>query len=164
MGVRPGFKESEVGMIPEDWVVNPLKAITQPNRPISYGIVQTGPNLPNGIRCIRVVDVADGRINEEGLITTSKQISESYRRTILQSGDLIMPLRGKVGDLAFVTEGFAGCNLTRGLALIAAREEYSPLYCGQYIRSSTTRSRLEQSMNGSALQEIPIGTRADSCG
>jgi type I restriction enzyme S subunit len=158
MGLKPGYKQTEMGVIPEDWEVERLDSITEPSRPISYGIVQTGPNLSNGIRCIRVVDVGNGRINEVGLINTSKQISESYKRTILQANDLIMPLRGKVGDLAVVVHEFAGCNLTRGLALLAILGKYSHSYCAQFIRSSATRARLDQSMNGSALQEIPIAT------
>ena len=153
-----GYKQTEVGVIPEDWEVSHLESITDPKRAISYGIVQTGPNLPNGIRCLRVVDIDHGKINTGDMITTSKTISDSYKRTILKAEDLVMPLRGKVGDVAIVGEDLAGCNLTRGVALIAVRSDWSARYCRQYIWSSSTRKRLEQSMNGSALQEIPIAT------
>ena len=154
--LKPGYKQTEVGVIPEDWDVSNLESITDPQRTISYGIVQTGPSLANGIRCLRVVDIGNGKINSEGMITTSKTISDSYKRTILKAEDLIIPLRGKVGDIAIITDDFVGCNLTRGLALIAIRTSFSSHYCKQYISSSSTRRRLEQSMNGSALQEIPI--------
>jgi len=69
-----------------------------------------------------------------------------------------MPLRGKVGEIAIIGEDLAGSNLTRGVALIAVRSDWSARYCRQYISSSSTKNRLEQSMNGSALQEIPIAT------
>ena len=156
--VPPGYKQTEVGVIPEDWEIEPLGALTDPKRPISYGIVQTGPSVPNGVRCLRVLDVDDGRVNKSDLITTTKSISDAYKRTVLRSGDLVMPLRGKVGDVASVDEYLAGCNLTRGLALIAIRSEWSASFCKHLISSIATRSRLEQSMNGSALQEIPIAT------
>lgn len=154
--VPQGYKHTEVGVIPEDWEVSNLESITDPKRVISYGIVQTGPNMQNGIRCLRVVDIDDGKINSGDMIATSKTISDSYKRTILKAEDLVMPLRGKVGDIAIVSEDLAGCNLTRGVALIAVRQDWSARYCRQYISSSFTRKRLEQSMNGSALQEIPI--------
>ncbi len=156
--ISAGYKQSEVGVIPDDWELNHLESITDQKRTISYGIVQTGPNLTNGIRCLRVVDIDDGKINTEDMISTSKAISDSYKRTILRADDLVMPLRGKVGDVAIVTEDMAGWNLTRGVALIAIRSDWSARYCRQYISSSSTRARLEQSMNGSALQEIPIAT------
>ena len=156
--VRPGYKRTEVGMIPDDWDVSPLGSLTDLKRPISYGIVQTGPTVANGVRCIRVVDVHNGRINKADLITTSAAISQAYERTILRSGDLVMPLRGKVGDVAQVDDDIAGSNLTRGVALIALRPAMSGSFCQQFISATSTRSRLEQSMNGSALQEVPIAT------
>ncbi|MDD2465742.1 MAG: restriction endonuclease subunit S [Desulfobulbus sp.] len=157
-GIPAGYKQTEVGVIPEDWEILNLESITDPKRSISYGIVQTGPNIQNGIRCLRVVDIEDGKINSGDMITTSKTISDSYKRTILQAEDLVMPLRGKVGDIAIVNDELSGCNLTRGVALIAVRPDWSARYCRQYISSSSTRNRLEQSMNGSALQEIPIAS------
>jgi len=114
MEVKPGYKQTEVGVMPEDWEVVTLHSLTDQKRPISYGIVQTGPSVPNGVRCLRVLDIDDGRINKSGLITTTKAISDAYKRTVLKSGDLVMPLRGKVGDVALVDEDLAGCNLTRG--------------------------------------------------
>lgn len=158
MEVKPGYKQTEVGVIPEEWDVRRLDKLTEQQRPISYGIVQTGANLPNGIPCLRVVDINDGIINKTDLIRTSKRISDAYRRTILKAGDLVMPLRGKVGDVGIVDSELEGANLTRGVALLAVRKEHNAQYCRQFISWSATRKRLEQSMNGSALQEIPIAT------
>ena len=156
MNVPAGYKQTEVGVIPEDWGVQSLGILTDSNRPISYGIVQTGPNVANGVRCLRVLDIENGRINKSDLITTTREISTSYKRTILKAGDLVMPLRGKVGEVGAVDEDLAGSNLTRGVALIAIRSEWSGSFCRQFIAAPSTRGRLEQSMNGSALQEIPI--------
>src|SRR5207237_1822642 len=120
--------------------------------------VQTGPNIPNGIPCLRVVDIHDGRINKTDLICTTQRIGDSYRRTVLKSGDLVMPLRGKVGDVGEIDEELAGANLTRGVALLAIRPELSGPYCRHALSWTATRERLEKSMNGSALPEIPIAT------
>ena len=157
-GVPAGFKLTEVGVIPEDWTIEALSAITEPSRPISYGIVQTGPAVINGIPCIRVVDISNGKIQTGNLITTSGKISESYRRTILQEGDIVIPLRGKVGEIAIVDRNIRGANLTRGVALIALKDEYYPQYVKQYLSSRESADRLLASMNGSALQEITIAT------
>ena len=154
----PGYKSSEVGVIPDDWDIVSLSAMTDPHRPISYGIVQTGPGVTNGVQCLRVLDINDGCISKTNLITTSKQISAAYQRTVLKPGDLVMPLRGKVGDVGQVDQELEGANLTRGVALIALSASWDAAFCKQIISSSATRRRLEQSMNGSALQEIPIGT------
>ena len=156
MGVKPGYKRTAVGVIPEEWEVSSLADVTETSRPISYGIVQTGQNVPNGIPCIRVVDIDDGRISTDDLVRTSKEISDSYRRTVLRARDLVMPLRGKVGDVAEVDSNLDGANLTRGVALISVQRHLSSSYFRHALSSPKARRRLEQSMNGSALQEIPI--------
>jgi type I restriction enzyme, S subunit len=151
-------RNTDVGEIPADWVVRDLGSLTDPQRPISYGIVQTGPQIPNGVRCLRVLDIENGRVNTRDLITTSKAISDSYKRTQLELGDLVMPLRGKVGDVAVVGRDLTGANLTRGVGLIAVKAETCGSFVMQVIRSPASRSRLANSMNGSALQEVPIAT------
>lgn len=158
MELKPGYKMTEVGVIPEDWEVRNMSEITDPQRPISYGIVQTGPNVQNGIPCLRVLDINDGQINKSELITTTKQISDAYRRTVLKEGDLVMPLRGKVGDVGIIDSELEGANLTRGVALIAILPSWNGQFCRQLISWPVTRKRLEHTMNGSALQEIPIAT------
>jgi type I restriction enzyme, S subunit len=156
--VPEGYKQTEVGVIPKDWKINRLDNLTQPQRPISYGIVQTGKQIPNGVGCIRVVDINDGGINDQNLITTSQAISDSYKRTILTSGDLIIALRGKIGELAVVPEKLNNTNLTRGVALIALKDNYLSNFYRQYLSSSNSKIRLQNSLNGSALQELPIAT------
>jgi len=158
MGVNPRYKQTEVGEIPDDWGIASLGELTDEKRPISYGIVQTGPAISNGVRCIRVVDIHDGKVNQAELITTSTSISDSYKRTVLKAGDLVMPLRGKVGEVALIDEALEGCNLTRGVALIGLRSGLSASFFKQAISSCATRGRLVLAMNGSALQEIPIAT------
>jgi type I restriction enzyme S subunit len=153
--VTEGYKQTEVGVIPDDWSVFKLGSITQNQRPISYGIVQTGPRVYGGIKCLRVVDISNGMISKDDLITTTIKISNSYKRTQLQLNDLVIPLRGKVG---IVDEELVGDNLTRGVALIALKSGYYALYIKQIISFEGSATRLESSMNGSALQEIPIAT------
>ena len=158
MELKPGYKLTEVGVIPEDWSVARLDSITDPRRPISYGIVQTGHLINNGVRCVRVVDIENGRINPNNLITTSNEISDSYRRTVLQEGDLVIALRGKIGELARVDSGLVGANLTRGVAILSQNEAHDSKYLLHYLSSPISKRILERNLNGSALQEIPIAT------
>ncbi|OEE62293.1 restriction endonuclease subunit S [Vibrio splendidus] len=156
--VPDGYKQTEVGVIPDDWTVSTLNSLTMKKRPISYGIVQTGRKINGGIPCLRVLDIVDGKINSENLIFTTQRISDSYKRTQLIENDLVMPLRGKVGEVGLISKELVGANLTRGVALIALEKEYVPQYVKQALCSESAKNRLLNSMNGSALQEISIGT------
>ncbi|WP_153009327.1 restriction endonuclease subunit S [Shewanella frigidimarina] len=155
---RKGTKHSELGEIPEDWEVVELSSITQKQRPISYGIVQTGPRVNDGVRCLRVVDISNGLISKDDLITTTVEISNSYKRTQLQLNDLVIPLRGKVGEVGIIDVDLVGDNLTRGVALIALKNGFSAKFIKQIITFENSAKRLESSMNGSALQEVSIAT------
>ena len=75
MEVRPSYRQTVAGKLPEDWDVRPLETITDPSRPISYGIVQTGRRLRSGIPCVRVVDIDNGRVRADDLIKTSPEIT-----------------------------------------------------------------------------------------
>lgn len=141
---------------PAEWQTKRLDEITNTQKPISYGIVQTGKPIHNGVKCIRVVDIKNGRINPEDLITTSEEISTAYKRTILSTGDLVIALRGKIGELALIEPALAGSNLTRGVALISPTDEVDSEYLLHYLSSAESRRVFEKNLNGSALQEIPI--------
>ncbi|MBL3655106.1 restriction endonuclease subunit S [Fulvivirga sediminis] len=152
-----GYKRTKYGIIPIDWNLFDLQDIVDSKRPISYGIVQTGPPVEDGINCIRVTDLIDGSVSTENLITTSHQISNSYKRTILIEEDIIIALRGKIGQAALVTKKLEGFNLTRGVALIATKKCYSSRFVIQQLTSPHSKALLEKSLNGSALKELSIG-------
>ncbi len=154
---RPGYKQTPLGWIPEEWECMTLSKITKIDRPISYGIVQTGPPVTNGIKCVRVVDIKHGKIDPSNLITTTKKISDAYKRTILQENDLIVALRGKIGEMAIVDSTSAGFNLTRGIAIISLKSDFESKYIYQQFTSPHSIKVLESSLNGSALQELSIG-------
>ncbi len=155
-GLRAGYKQTEVGAIPEDWDCRTLEDLTDPARPIGYGIVQTGKSIFNGVKCVRVVDIIAGRIDTDQLITTTPEISHSYKRTLLRESDLIIALRGKIGAVAVVDQELAGANLTRGVALLSASDSFHSGYLSQYLSSTVGKNTIEKNLNGSALQEIPI--------
>lgn len=158
MELRAGYKQTEVGIIPEDWHRKSLESLTDPARPIGYGIVQTGKPVLNGVKCVRVVDIVNGMVDTESLITTSEAISQAYKRTILRDGDLILALRGKIGAVAVVTAELAGSNLTRGVALLSKGPSFDSRFLAHYLSSSRGRAEFDRNLNGSALQEIPIAS------
>lgn len=152
------MKQKEIkNKIPLDWVEIELGKLVDEKRPVSYGIVQTGEPVEGGIPCIRVTDIIDGKIDTSNLITTSQKISDGYKRTLLKKGDLVMALRGKIGQIAKIGDELVGANLTRGVALIALKDNYCSDFILQQISSDRTIKVFERSLNGSALQELSIG-------
>lgn len=151
------MKDSVLGKIPVSWEVVELEALIDPKRPIRYGIVQTGENLEDGIPCIRVVDFNRRDFNKQVMIKTSPEISKLYQTTILEEGDIVFPLRGKIGAVKLINENAIGANLTRGIALISNSKKINSTYLLWQIRSTAVRKLIELEVNGTTLKEIPIG-------
>lgn len=151
------FKDSLVGRIPASWDIIELSILVKKERPVTYGIVQTGTNIEGGIPCVRVVDLMKNDLSTDDMIRTSQEISQQYKRTILQEGDIMFALRGDIGRVRIAGSSLVGSNLTRGVALISPSEKVISGYLLWSLRSPTVRSLILDGVNGSALQEIPLG-------
>ena len=99
----------------------PLKRYVDPTRPITYGIVQAGPDVPDGVPYIRPVDMDShsGIPDVSQLRTTSREIASQYRRSAVRSGDLIVSIGPSYGKTMIVPTTLDGANLTQGTARVA---------------------------------------------
>lgn len=144
-------------MIPEGWERSTVAGVSAV--PVSYGVVQTGEPVENGVPCVRVVDIANGDLNPASMITTSPEVSAAYSRTILKEGDLMIALRGIIGQAAQATSELEGCNLTRGIARISPKKgAVTSDFLLQLLNGPEFKNLINRQANGSALQEISIAT------
>ncbi|TOP58514.1 hypothetical protein CGH12_13625 [Vibrio parahaemolyticus] len=138
-----------------EWQKLTLKQVSTKN--ISYGVVQTG-DKDLIVPCVRVVDLTSGSLNRDTFIKTSEAINQSYKKTILESGELMVALRGVIGLTRAVPVDLVGCNLTRGIARISPdQKRFSSQFIEQALNTPKSSQRFDQLKNGSALKEISIG-------
>lgn len=154
--IKGGYKKTKLGWIPEDWKVLSLENLVKKDRPVRYGIVQTGENISDGISCLRVVDLTSRNFDKNNMIKTTPEISQSYSKTLLEKDDIVFALRGEIGDVILVDERLEGVNLTRGVALISHNSEVLPEYLLWQLRSPLVRHKMLLEVNGTSLKEIPI--------
>src|SRR4051812_45928862 len=88
-----------------------LQELTDPERPITHGVVKPGPEDPvSGVLFVRGGDISNGSIAVGNLRTITQEVSRPYARTVLRGGELIMSLVGNPGEVAMVPESLAGAN------------------------------------------------------
>lgn len=134
-----------------------LKDIVKKDTVITYGIVQAGPHVVDGVPYIRSGDVKKGVIYKNDLLKTSIEISNKYSRTICQAGDVIITIRANVGDVAIIPKGMSGCNLTRGIALVSPNENLiNSAFLYQTLSSDGFRFLLSKYIKGSTFKEISL--------
>ena len=134
-----------------------LQNLTDPDRPITYGVVKPGPEDPStGVVFIRGGDISNGSINEEHLRTITQQVSRPYARTILRGGEVVISLVGNPGEVAIVPDRLAGANLARQAGLIALRPEIDAAYIKYYLMSPPGLAELFQRTQGAVQQVINL--------
>jgi len=129
-----------------EWEVAPLGDLVEPTRGISYGIVQPGSPVPDGVPIVRVSDVRNGRIAVGDPLRVAESIEAAYARTRLRGGELLLTLVGTVGETAVVPPALAGWNTARAVAVIPVRGEI-----GAYWVQIALRSPVVQELIGSRL-------------
>jgi type I restriction enzyme S subunit len=151
------FKDSPVGRIPKCWKVHSLDDLTDPKRPITYGIVQAGPHIDNGVPYIRVSDMKGESLSIYGMLKTSPEIAQKFTRSAVGVGDIVYALRGDIGKVLPVPEALNGANLTQGTALISKSERISMFFLIWAMRSENVMVQTNDLAKGSTFSEMTLG-------
>ena len=130
-----------------EWEVVALGRLIEPDRGISYGIVQPGFPVPAGVPIVRVSDVRDGRITTTDPLRVTPVIEAAYSRTRLKGGELLLTLVGTVGETAIVPESLAGWNTARAVAVIPVRKEIGSYWVQIALRTPAVREIIHSRLN-----------------
>lgn len=153
----PGlYKMSALGWIPKEWDCERLDAIVAADSPITYGVVQPGPEVDGGVPFIRGGDIYGGKILAEQLRTISGRVSNGYRRTQLCGGEILMSLVGYPGEVGIVPEFLIGANIARQAALIRLSHRDSSRYVMHYLSSEGGKRQVLGQSLGSAQQVVNL--------
>ena len=140
-------------MVPKGWNTKPLSEIVKEK--ISYGIVQAGPHIIDGIPYIKSSDVK-GKIDPDTLQKTSQEIHFKYRRSAVHPGDIVFSLRGNIGASAIVPEDLLEANLTQGTARISVLESHCNLFYYYQLASEKLLNIINNLSKGSTFKEIAL--------
>ena len=149
------YKESPLGWIPKEWEVKPLADFTQHD--ITYGIVQAGPHVENGVPYIRTGDMAGDTLIKDELLCTSRTIANSYKRSEVRVGEIVCAIRATVGKVLRVPPDLDGANLTQGTARIAPSASTNATFLLWAIRTERTQRTIMSSIKGTTFSEITLG-------
>lgn len=141
---------------PMGWDVVKLGSLINSGTVITYGIVQAGEKLEEGIPYIRTSDIKDGVIQEDDLLKTSSKIANKYKRSEVHENDLVISIRATVGTIAKVPATLDGANLTQGTAKISVGEKIDADYLLNFIRSQGCQHWISQQVKGATFREITL--------
>lgn len=134
-----------------------LSEVVAPERSVTYGIVQAGPEVPDGVPYIKTGDIRNGRILEERLSRTSPAIAADYSRSAVSTGDIVISIRATVGTTAVVPPSLDGANLTQGTARISPGDSVRTAYLLSYLRTEAVQRWIQTQVKGATFREITLG-------
>ncbi|MGX1794233.1 restriction endonuclease subunit S [Streptomyces albidoflavus] len=142
--------------LPSDWRWTPLMHLTDPLRQIMYGIVLPGPNVPEGVPIVKGGDVAANRLSPKSLNRTTREIEAGYARSRLRGGDLVIAIRGSVGELAVVPDELTGANLTQDAARISVDTSVHARWLRLVLESPVMTHQIQRRVTGATIKGINI--------
>jgi len=134
-----------------------LEDLVEPDCSLSYGIVQPGDEVAEGLHIVRPVDMNTDVVMLEGLKRIDPALANSYARTTLKGNDILLCVRGTTGTVALAHSELAGANVTRGIVPIRFAPEKISHQFGYYLlRSEPAQLQIQAKTYGTALQQINI--------
>jgi type I restriction enzyme S subunit len=158
--VPVGYKQTEVGVIPEDWGVVSLVDIVDSSRSIRYGIVQPGKYDMHGRYMIRGQDysLVNGWASPEELFRVTPEVEIPYKNARVKTGDLIMTIVGYCGHVEEIPEWLDGANLTQTTARIAILpRKADSRFCKYVIQSEIGVKQVGYFIKGAAQPGLNCG-------
>jgi Type I restriction modification DNA specificity domain len=136
----------------------PLKRFVDPRRPITYGIVQAGPNIENGIPYIRPVDMYEhqGVRDQRALLRTSPEIAFAYSRSTVHTNDIVVSIGPSFGKTMIVGPELQGANLTQGTARVAPSTRVHVQYLRWALRSKVASEYWESVVSGATFRALNL--------
>ena len=124
------------------------------SKKISYGIVQAGDHVPDGMPYIKSQDL-NGLLTLDKLERTSAEIAKKYRRSEVTPGDIVFSLRGNIGVAQIVPDSIPVSNLTQGTARISVGDDCNKYICCA-LQSSDVVRQVQAYAKGSTFREISL--------
>lgn len=154
---KPGYKQTEVGIIPEDWEVKELSELTTL---LTNGFVGKATdfytNSDDGVIYIQGFNVEENSYNLTGIKRVTLAFHKKHSKSNLLEGDLLTIQTGEIGLTSIVPKELEGSNCH---ALIISRfnKKFDPKYFSYYFNSFHGRTRLRDIETGSTMKHLNVG-------
>ena len=155
MELKPGYKKTDVGVIPEEWDTSPCSAVSER---IMVGIVirPTQYYVRYGVPAFRSANIREDGINDLDLVFISEASNSILSKSQTRTGDVLTVRTGYPGTSAVVYSQHAGCNcidilITRPSVMVC------PEWLAIWINSPFGKEQVLRNQGGLAQKHFNVG-------
>lgn len=160
--IKQGYKQTKVGIIPEDWEVVKLESIsdfiTKGATPTTYGFNWQ----EDGIPFLRSECVSDNGLNLKAAMYICQDAHNVMKRSAITSGDILMTITGNVGRVILL-ENFQEGNINQHIARIRIIKEIANRnFIFSFLSQSTYQINYSKITTGQAYPQLSLVQVRDS--
>ena len=156
--MKPGYKQTEGGVIPEAWEVKTLGSLTTL---LTNGFVGTATTAyvesEDGVLYIQGYNVQENGFNFHGIKRVSKAFHARNKKSCLQTGDLLTIQTGDIGVTTVVPSELDGANCHALIISRLRKQESEPGYYCQYFNSERGRVAFKEIETGTTMKHLNGG-------
>ena len=149
--------------LPTGWEFAALETCAIPGS-ISYGVVQPGAPVADGVAIIRVNNFKGMRLDLSEVMRIGIGIEAKYGRTRLVGGEVLLTLVGSVGQVAVVPKVCAGFNVARAVGVIRPAGEIDAQWIAiclraplsQHLLATRANTTVQTTINLKDVRALPI--------
>ena len=155
MEVKPGYKLTEVGMIPEGWDVKRLRQIS-PSQSVGLVINPSSYYAETGTVPLLIgSNVGENRIDWESANRISTASNESLPASRLAAGDLVTVRVGDPGVTAVIPPALDGCNCA-SMMIVRRHQSFNSRWLCFAMNSPLGRAQVANVQYGTAQKQFNI--------
>ncbi|MER0335435.1 restriction endonuclease subunit S [Vibrio vulnificus] len=151
--IAKGYKQTEVGVLPTDWIVEPLDNFTSF---ISYGFTNPMPTVGSGPLMVTARDINNGVIQSSSARCTSLEAYEKYLspKSKPKLNDILLTKDGTLGRLALVDK--EGICINQSVAILRPNKKIVPSFFKHLLESPYYQEKMLEDAGGSTIKHIYI--------
>lgn len=155
MDVKPGYKMTEVGVVPEDWEVLECEDLSTQ---ICVGIVirPTQYYTSSGVPALRSANIRESGIVEDSMVYISDRSNQLLAKSQVRTGDLVTVRTGYPGTTAVVPAHLSGANCIDVLICRPSHAVNNNFLC-YWINSTHGKTQVLREQGGLAQQHFNVG-------
>ncbi|ELH4240002.1 MULTISPECIES: restriction endonuclease subunit S [Serratia] len=151
-----GYKQTEVGIIPEDWSVSSLGALAEK---IMVGIASAATHAycSTGIPMLRNQNIKPNKLDSDDLLFINKQYEQTFKNKRLKKGDLLTARTGYPGTTCIIPDEFENAQSFTTL-ITRPTKKINSLFLSIFMNSEIGISFFERNQIGGGQKNINAAT------
>jgi type I restriction enzyme S subunit len=155
---NPLFKQTEVGVIPEDWEVSTLgKHATFKTGPFGSALHKSD-YVDGGVPVINPMQIVDGKIQPTPSMAVTEEAAHKLSDFRLSAGNIVIGRRGEMGRCAFVQSEQHGWLCGTGSMIVRTGPSLDGRFIQRILSSPPVIAAIKNASVGSTMINLNQGT------